>query len=92
MVGISVFPPDCPPAEQRRRAELDHARWPSARSIEVDELPLPPRERWRKHPTENRIIADASIVLTPTPRDHLVAEIEAAQTVNDLKAILRKMA
>jgi len=49
------------------------------------------RHKWRKHPTENRIIVDTSIPDLLNPKQLILDEIDSAATIASLKIILRKI-
>lgn len=57
--------------------------------LDRPDLPDAPQEQWRIR--GDQIIVDASIVIPPDPRTSLLAEVDAATTIAQLKTILRKV-
>lgn len=93
VVASAAFPLDLSPQDRQAQIAALSAQWPGTAAVTVapKDLPQGPRAQWRKHPTEARLVLDTTVPVPLSPRQALLNDIAAAQTINDLKAILTRM-
>lgn len=90
---LSPLPPERQGAEWARIL-ADRSLPPDTPYVDMDAADLPPRARrhaWRKHPTELRVVVDPTVPDPPHPKKKLLDAIDQAATVDDLKALLKKV-